>query len=141
MPNETSSNAVAPISNTLMFPARVHAEIQFRGRQCSGTLCDVSLYGGLLELNDCLDELTLLRPCRLHIHPQNEAEIAVCSFNGLVVHDANGILGIKFIAMREAERLALMAFFQHHQVETRLLDRNMPDLLRQLSVSTHPLTN
>lgn len=115
------------------FPLCARAEIQFRGLQCAGTLRDVSLYGGLLELHDTLNDLTLLRPCRLHIHaPDNDHQIT-SSFNGLVVHDASGFLGIKFIAVREAERLALMDFLKRSQVEHNLLDRNMPDLLRQLN--------
>lgn len=121
-----------PRRHSLQLPLLTHAEVEFRGMNCGGVLRDVSLSGALFAFDQPPHDATFLRPCRLHLLSGNGAGTPTTTFNGLVVHVAEDMLGIKFIAVSEKERLALLHLFDHHLVEPSLLDRDLPALLKHL---------
>ncbi|MBV2236038.1 MAG: hypothetical protein KUL75_10915 [Sterolibacterium sp.] len=121
--------------HSLQLPLLSHAEVEFRGMTCSGLLRDASLSGALFSFSQSPRDSTLLRPCRLHL--ADDGPVPGTCFNGLVIHVNADILGIKFIGMREKERLALLQLFNHHLVEPCLLDRDLTALLKDFSNSKH----
>lgn len=113
--------------NFARFPFHSRATLELRGESCDGTLKDISLNGALFT-PDTPGEGMLFRPCRLHIHYLKET--AVASFNGIVVHSREGcLLGIKFIGVREKERISLIQMIELNLAEPTLLDRDVPALL------------
>lgn len=118
--------------HSLQLPLLTHAKVEFRGMNCGGVLRDASLSGALFAFNQPPHDATFLRPCRLHLLDGDIADAPAATFNGLVVHVAEDILGIKFIGVGEKERMALLHLFDHHLVEPCLLDRDLPALLKQL---------
>lgn len=129
MPNQNPDSR----RQTTQLPLLTQALVEFRGMNCHGLLRDVSLSGALFSFDQSPRDSTLLRPCRLHLH-HSEASPGV-TFNGLVIHVEADFLGIKFIGVREKERLALLQLFKHQRVEPCLLDRNLTALLKDFSNS------
>ncbi len=114
------------------FPFHSRAEIQFRGHSGSGTLCDISLNGAIFTFDTHPGDSPFLRPCRLHILHNGQGSEVVASFNGLVVHNAEDTLGIKFIGVGEKERVALIQLVELNLAEISLLDRDVPTLLKSM---------
>ena len=112
------------------FPFHSRAEIQFRGMTCEGTLRDISLNGALFTFDPLPEATSFLRPCRLHIRYLGPGDHNTASFNGLVVHAKGEMLGIKFIAVGEKERIALIHLIELNLAEPSLLDRDVPTLLK-----------
>jgi len=114
----------------IRFPFHSRATVQFRGQTCEGTLKDISLNGALFAFDEP-QEGSFLRPCRLHVqYLGQQGQDPVASFNGLVVHSVDGMLGIKFIAVGEKERIALIQLIDLNLAEPALLDRDVAALLK-----------
>jgi hypothetical protein len=116
----------------IRFPFHSRAEVQFRGMACTGTLKDISLSGALFLFDQPPEHSPFLRPCRLHIHYLEQGITA--SFNGLAVLAKGSKLGVKFIAVGEKERLALLDLIELNLAEPALLDRDVPTLLKSFEL-------
>ena len=109
--------------NHSRFLSQTGASILLSGKWSAGVLMDFSLSGALFDLTSAHDGANG-KACLLRVSECNKL------FNGLVVHSKNGLLGIKFIGVGQAEQDVLMRIIDNSQWNNSILDRDIGALLR-----------
>lgn len=109
------------------FPFHSRARLLLDDLEFNGTLVDISLAGALLAL----DQPLVLSPgaeCRLAIYRcrWNPAE----SIGGLAVYSADHLLGMMFPEIGGAAESELRLLIEMNLASPRLLERDLPALLR-----------
>lgn len=109
------------------FPFHSRGELRMGGAWRKGTLVDISLRGALFSLESTPPE-SEAKLCALRVFQPCGSQMVLLS--GLVVHSGENLIGLKFINLGEAEKAALEQIIDLNLALPRLLERDIPALLR-----------
>lgn len=108
------------------YPFHSRAALLLDGRELNGTLIDVSLAGALFAVDQQIEPPTGAE-CRLAIHRHRQA---AGSMRGTVVYRDRHLLGIQFMEIGGAAESELRLMIDMNLASPRLLERDLPALLR-----------
>jgi hypothetical protein len=109
------------------YPFHSRAALLLDDRELNGTLIDVSLAGALFAVDQQID-LPAGTECRLAIHRRRRQSAE--SMRGTVVYCDRHLLGIEFLEIGGAAESELRLMMDMNLASPRLLERDLPALLR-----------